>query len=134
MNVCPTPVSSFNYADCANCLLFVVVEVAVRCLGHVKKSDWSIAYSMCVDGSQQVSVQYWQLIDKIIQQVALQTKEGNPDVAPLDVDVRKLLKQFVCFFIPSDFDYSYCSFLLRAAKCILWPFCPSIIVFPYVGK
>jgi len=52
---------------------------------------------MFVDGSQQVCVQYWQLIDKIIQQVALQTKEGNPDVAPLDVDIRKLLKQFVLF-------------------------------------
>ena len=50
---------------------------------------------MLADGSQQKCIQYWQLIDKIIQQVALQTKEGNPDVTPLDIDVRKLLKQFV---------------------------------------
>ena len=42
-------------------------------------------------------IQYWQLIDKIVQQVALQTKDGNPDVAPLDVDIRKLLKQSVAF-------------------------------------
>jgi len=44
-----------------------------------------------------VCIQYWQLIDKIVQQVALQTKDGNPDVAPLDVDIRKLLKQSVAF-------------------------------------
>jgi len=50
---------------------------------------------LLADGSQQKCIQYWQLIDKIIQQVALQTKDGNPDLAPLDVDVRKLLKQFV---------------------------------------
>jgi len=58
-------------------------------------------YLLCLDGSQQVCVQYWQLVDKIIQQVALQTKEGsktcNPDVAPLDVDIKKLLKQCVLF-------------------------------------
>ena len=52
---------------------------------------------MFIGGSQQVYIQYWQLIDKMIQQVALQTKDGNPDVAPLDVDIRKLLKQFVVF-------------------------------------
>jgi len=40
-------------------------------------------------------MQYWQLIDKIVQQITLQTKDGNPDVAPLDIDVRKLIKQCV---------------------------------------
>lgn len=38
----------------------------------------------------------------MVQQVALQTKEGNPDVAPLDIDVRSLLKQFV-FVTPTYF-------------------------------
>ena len=40
-------------------------------------------------------LQYWQLVDRIIQQVALQYSDGDPDVAPLAMDVRKLLSQWV---------------------------------------
>lgn len=42
---------------------------------------------------QQRCTQYWQLIDRIIQQITLQTKEGDPDVSPLELDVKKLVKQ-----------------------------------------
>lgn len=47
---------------------------------------------------QQRCAQYWQLIDRIIQQIVLQTKEGDPDVSPLELDVKKLVKQYVFYF------------------------------------
>jgi len=72
--------------------LFVRLSVCRTC---GRGCTYFLSCLMLADGSQQKCIQYWQLIDKIIQQVALQTKEGNPDVTPLDIDVRKLLKQFV---------------------------------------
>lgn len=45
--------------------------------------------------NHQACLQYWQLLDRIVQQVALQTKDGNPDDAPLEIDVLKLIKQLV---------------------------------------
>lgn len=35
----------------------------------------------------------WLLLDRIVQQVVLQTKEGDPDVAPLELDVKKVARQ-----------------------------------------
>ena len=35
----------------------------------------------------------WQLIDRIVQQIVLQTKEGDPDIAVGEFDVKKLVKQ-----------------------------------------
>jgi hypothetical protein len=35
----------------------------------------------------------WQLLDKIVQQIVLQTKDGDPDVAPLELDVKKVARQ-----------------------------------------
>ena len=46
----------------------------------------------CVGGNGS-SVQYWQLLDRIVQQVCLQTREGDPDQQPLNIDVKKILKQ-----------------------------------------
>lgn len=40
-----------------------------------------------------VANHYWQLIDHIIQQICLQTKEGDPDVAPVEIDVKKVIAQ-----------------------------------------
>ena len=37
----------------------------------------------------------WDLVDRIIQQIVLQNKDGDCDVAPLDVDVKKITKQCV---------------------------------------
>ena len=34
--ICPIPVSHLLAVQTANCFLFVILEVAVRCLGHVK--------------------------------------------------------------------------------------------------
>ena len=79
-------VNSGSRVGWCTCCFFPVC----RTCGH-----GSVLVYLLADGSQQKCIQYWQLIDKIIQQVALQTKDGNPDLAPLDVDVRKLLKQFV---------------------------------------
>ncbi|KAK2146064.1 hypothetical protein LSH36_635g01003 [Paralvinella palmiformis] len=36
---------------------------------------------------------YWQLIDHIVQQICLQTKEGDPDVTPMEIDVKKVIAQ-----------------------------------------
>ena len=44
-------------------------------------------------GNNNGPAQQWMLIDKIIQQVILQNKEGDPDVAPLELDVKKIIKQ-----------------------------------------
>ena len=41
------------------------------------------------------ALQYWHLMDRIVQQVCLQTKEGDPDVAPVELDVKKIVKQLV---------------------------------------
>lgn len=35
----------------------------------------------------------WQLIDRIVQQIVLQTKEGDPDIVMGEFDVKKLVKQ-----------------------------------------
>ncbi len=35
----------------------------------------------------------WLLLDRIVQQVVLQTKDGDPDVAPLELDVKKVARQ-----------------------------------------
>ena len=48
----------------------------------------------CVGGNG-AGVQYWQLLDRIVQQICLQTKDGDPDGQPLDIDVKKILKQYV---------------------------------------
>lgn len=53
---------------------------------------------------QQRCAQYWQLIDRIIQQIVLQTKEGDPDVSPLELDVKKLVKQYVFYFTSINHD------------------------------
>ena len=47
------------------------------------------------EGGNGSGVQYWQLLDRMVQQVCLQTKEGDPDQQPLSIDVKKLLKQSV---------------------------------------
>ena len=47
-----------------------------------------------VDASTRI-VPYWQLLDRIVQQVVLQQREGDPDGAVLDVDVKILLSQSV---------------------------------------
>jgi len=39
----------------------------------------------------------WQLIDKVVQQVVLHSKSGDPDVTPLEIDLTKLGKQLVVF-------------------------------------
>jgi dishevelled associated activator of morphogenesis len=36
---------------------------------------------------------HWQLIDRLVQQITLQTKDGDPDQRPLSIDVKKMLKQ-----------------------------------------
>jgi len=59
----------------------------------------NISHQHCVsyflDG-QKTSATYWQLVDKVVQQVALNTKEGgDPDGAPLEIDMKKLGKQLV---------------------------------------
>ncbi|KAK2166761.1 hypothetical protein NP493_1306g00020 [Ridgeia piscesae] len=40
-----------------------------------------------------VAVQQWQLVDRVVQQITLQTKDGDPDVAPLEIDVKKVVRQ-----------------------------------------
>ncbi len=48
----------------------------------------------CVSvGNSTQTAQQWQLVDRIIQMVVLQNKEGDPDVAPLEIDVKKIVKQ-----------------------------------------
>ena len=44
-------------------------------------------------GNNTQTAQQWQLVDRIIQMVVLQNKEGDPDVAPLEIDVKKIVKQ-----------------------------------------
>ena len=46
-------------------------------------------------GNNTQTAQQWQLVDRIIQMVVLQNKEGDPDVAPLEIDVKKIVKQWV---------------------------------------
>ena len=36
---------------------------------------------------------HWQVLDQIVQQVTLQTKDGDPDADPLDIDVKKVVRQ-----------------------------------------
>ncbi|XP_023932602.1 disheveled-associated activator of morphogenesis 2-like [Lingula anatina] len=44
--------------------------------------------------SKNSAFHHWQLIDRIVQQIALQQKNAiNPDVAPLDIDVNQIIKQ-----------------------------------------
>ena len=38
----------------------------------------------------------WDLVDKIVQQIVLQTKDGDPDVKPLEIVVKIVIKQCVC--------------------------------------
>ena len=48
---------------------------------------WSV-----VDGND-AAVQQWQLVDRVVQQISLQTKDGDPDHAPLEIDVKKVVRQ-----------------------------------------
>jgi hypothetical protein len=77
-----TIVNIVNMQDFCECTLLQCV-----CVFHCVTS--------CIVGNNQICLQYWQLIDRIIQQVALQTKDGNPDNAPLEIDIKKLVKQYV---------------------------------------
>lgn len=54
---------------------------------QVMDHGWSV-----LDGSD-VAVQQWQLVDRVVQQISLQTKDGDPDVAPLEIDVKKVVRQ-----------------------------------------
>ena len=36
---------------------------------------------------------HWQVLDRIVQQITLQTKDGDPDADPLEIDVKKIVKQ-----------------------------------------
>ena len=36
---------------------------------------------------------HWDLMDKVVQQIVIQTKEGDPDAAPLEIDVKKVVQQ-----------------------------------------
>ena len=70
-------------------------------------------------GNNNVSAQNWELIDRIVQQIIIQTKDGDPDVAPMEIDVKKLVKQYVLY------DVVYLSHLLLAVAaswgvCTVW--------------
>lgn len=51
----------------------------------------------CVDKQSRALLQYWVLLDRIVQQLVLQTDKGeDPDVAPLeDFNVRNIISMYV---------------------------------------
>lgn len=51
-----------------------------------------IIVGLLPDGNGQGALQ-WDLVDRIIQQIVIQTKDGDPDVCPLQIDVKKITKQ-----------------------------------------
>ena len=47
-----------------------------------------------------VSRRLWQLIDRVVQQIAIQEDDGgDPDVAPLDINVNYILDTWVIYLI-----------------------------------
>lgn len=44
-------------------------------------------------GNGPATIQHWQLIDRMVQQISLQTKGSDPDQRPLSIDVKKMIKQ-----------------------------------------
>ena len=63
--------------------------MSISCLFH----DISFFFFFFLVGNNTQTAQQWQLVDRIIQMVVLQNKEGDPDVAPLEIDVKKIVKQ-----------------------------------------
>lgn len=51
------------------------------------------------------TVQYWLLLDRIVQQMVLQNDKGHdPDVTPLEnFNVKNVVRMWVCFFVSDNF-------------------------------
>ncbi|ELT93552.1 hypothetical protein CAPTEDRAFT_175180 [Capitella teleta] len=68
-----------------------------------KKLSHSVAYQHVLSvlfhflqlpcGNGPATIQHWQLIDRMVQQISLQTKGSDPDQRPLSIDVKKMIKQ-----------------------------------------
>ena len=49
-------------------------------------------FTLCIADDHGVARRLWQLIDRVIQQIAVQEDDGSdPDVAPLDINVNYIL-------------------------------------------